>query len=177
MMHLPIHLIWEAKVAGPIQYKWMYPIERYLLKLNGYVRNMAQPEGSVAEGSSDEKKKGRRNAKGVPNNHNLEVHIYQGRIDQQECIKAKDVYSCCEGSCKRTRVDKTKELVLKIKNMEQELQQYKTMKDELEQLKATQEEVKQMCEFMRVMMSQSSIQLPPTTVFNPLLLLEFGFLW
>ena len=28
MIHLPIHLAWEAKVAGPMQYKWMHPIER-----------------------------------------------------------------------------------------------------------------------------------------------------
>ncbi|TXG58070.1 hypothetical protein EZV62_015899 [Acer yangbiense] len=68
-------------------------------------------------------------------------------------IKAKDVYGCCERSCKRARVDRTEELELKIKNMEEELQQYKAMKDELEQLKATQEEVKQMRELMKVMMS------------------------
>jgi hypothetical protein len=28
----------------------MYPIERYLRTLKGYVRNKAQPEGSIAEG-------------------------------------------------------------------------------------------------------------------------------
>ena len=28
MIHLPIHLAWEAKVTGPVQYRWMYPIER-----------------------------------------------------------------------------------------------------------------------------------------------------
>ncbi|KAL5846411.1 hypothetical protein ACOSQ3_009935 [Xanthoceras sorbifolium] len=64
-------------------------------------------------------------------------------------IKANDVYGCCEGSCKRVRVDKNEELELKIKNMEEELQQYKVMNDEFEQLKATQEEVKQMREFMK----------------------------
>ena len=50
MMHLPIHLAYEAKVAGPVQYRWMYPIERYLCTLKGYVRNKAHPEGSIAEG-------------------------------------------------------------------------------------------------------------------------------
>ena len=50
MMHLPIHLAYEAKVAGPVQYRWMYPIERYLCTLKGYVRNKARPEGSIAEG-------------------------------------------------------------------------------------------------------------------------------
>ncbi|TXG57077.1 hypothetical protein EZV62_018390 [Acer yangbiense] len=44
------HLAWEAKVAGPVQYRWMYPVERYLCKLKGYVRNKARPEGSITEG-------------------------------------------------------------------------------------------------------------------------------
>jgi hypothetical protein len=28
IVHLPIHLPWEAKVASPVQYRWMYLIER-----------------------------------------------------------------------------------------------------------------------------------------------------
>jgi hypothetical protein len=28
MEHLPIHLPFEVKVGGPIQYTWMYPFER-----------------------------------------------------------------------------------------------------------------------------------------------------
>ncbi|KAM3305726.1 hypothetical protein P3S67_012593 [Capsicum chacoense] len=27
MEHLPVHLPYEAKIAGPIQYRWMYPFE------------------------------------------------------------------------------------------------------------------------------------------------------
>lgn len=30
MVHLPIHLANEVKIAGPVQYRWMYPIERYV---------------------------------------------------------------------------------------------------------------------------------------------------
>jgi hypothetical protein len=26
--HLPIHLLFEAKVEGSVQYRWMYPLER-----------------------------------------------------------------------------------------------------------------------------------------------------
>jgi hypothetical protein len=50
MMHLPVHLAEEAKLGGPVCYRWMYPIERYLRTLKGYVRNKACPEGSIAEG-------------------------------------------------------------------------------------------------------------------------------
>ncbi|XP_039138843.1 uncharacterized protein LOC120276184 [Dioscorea cayenensis subsp. rotundata] len=50
MVHLPIHLAWEAKVGGPVNYRWMYSIERYMHKLKGYVRNKSRPEGSIAEG-------------------------------------------------------------------------------------------------------------------------------
>jgi hypothetical protein len=28
MEHLPIHLLFEAKVGGPVQYRWMYPFKR-----------------------------------------------------------------------------------------------------------------------------------------------------
>ncbi|XP_019264950.1 PREDICTED: uncharacterized protein LOC109242560 [Nicotiana attenuata] len=50
MVHLPIHLAREAKLGGPVQYRWMYPFERYLRILKSYVRNYARPEGSIAEG-------------------------------------------------------------------------------------------------------------------------------
>nr|XP_027190486.1 uncharacterized protein LOC113786665 [Cicer arietinum] len=50
MMHLVIHLAHEAQVAGPVQYRWMYPIERFLLTLKSFVRNRAHLEGSIAEG-------------------------------------------------------------------------------------------------------------------------------
>jgi hypothetical protein len=33
MKHLTIHLPYEAKVGGPVQYRWMYPFERYVLIL------------------------------------------------------------------------------------------------------------------------------------------------
>ncbi|GMP88319.1 hypothetical protein CsSME_00040354 [Camellia sinensis var. sinensis] len=50
MVHLVVHLATEAKIAGPVHYRWMYPIERYLQRLKSYVRNKAHPEGSIAEG-------------------------------------------------------------------------------------------------------------------------------
>ncbi|KAH0709209.1 hypothetical protein KY284_010636 [Solanum tuberosum] len=35
--------------GGPVQYRWVYKIERFLCKLKRYVRNKARPEGSIAE--------------------------------------------------------------------------------------------------------------------------------
>jgi len=49
MEHLCIHLIDDAILRGPVQYGWMYPVERRLLALKRFVRNMARPEGSIAE--------------------------------------------------------------------------------------------------------------------------------
>ena len=49
MIHLPVHLAEEAKLGGPVCYRWMYPVERYLRTIKGYVRNKAHPEGSIAE--------------------------------------------------------------------------------------------------------------------------------
>ncbi|BAT89774.1 hypothetical protein VIGAN_06083000, partial [Vigna angularis var. angularis] len=50
MVHLIVHLVEDVKLGGPVQYRWMYPIERYLGKLKSYVHNKAQAEGSKAEG-------------------------------------------------------------------------------------------------------------------------------
>ncbi|XP_060969762.1 uncharacterized protein LOC133036989 [Cannabis sativa] len=50
MVHLVIHLAYEARIAGPSVYRCMYPVERYLSKLKSYVRNKSKPEGCIAEG-------------------------------------------------------------------------------------------------------------------------------
>ena len=49
MEHLLIHLSYEAKIAGPVQYRWMYPFERcffysfiainYYIFLKTYISN------------------------------------------------------------------------------------------------------------------------------------------
>ena len=31
MEHLPVHLVEEALIAGPVQFRWMYPIDRYTI--------------------------------------------------------------------------------------------------------------------------------------------------
>ncbi|XP_028062626.1 uncharacterized protein LOC114265957 [Camellia sinensis] len=59
MVHLAIHLPREAMLGGPVQYRWMYPIEsvtltsackiRLLGRLKGFVVNKAHPEGFIAE--------------------------------------------------------------------------------------------------------------------------------
>ncbi|KAK9289285.1 hypothetical protein L1049_017761 [Liquidambar formosana] len=54
MVHLTIHLGREARLGGPVQYRWMYPFERYMKVLKGYVRNRARPEGCIAERYIDE---------------------------------------------------------------------------------------------------------------------------
>jgi hypothetical protein len=42
MQHLFIHLPYEAKVGGPVQYRWMFHIERALKKLRAMVGNKAR---------------------------------------------------------------------------------------------------------------------------------------
>ena len=36
MVHLSVHLASEAKVSGPVHYRWMYLIESYVLFFNYY---------------------------------------------------------------------------------------------------------------------------------------------
>ncbi|XP_057998652.1 uncharacterized protein LOC110631536 [Hevea brasiliensis] len=49
MVHLPMHLANEAKIGGPVQYRWMYPIERALHSFKSCIRNRACVEGSITD--------------------------------------------------------------------------------------------------------------------------------
>jgi hypothetical protein len=49
MVHLAIHLPREAELGGPVQNRWMYPMERTLGKHKRRVRNKARPEASIVE--------------------------------------------------------------------------------------------------------------------------------
>jgi hypothetical protein len=49
MQHLLVHIPYEAKVGSPMQYRWMYHIERALKYLRAMVGNKARVEGSIAE--------------------------------------------------------------------------------------------------------------------------------
>ncbi|XP_019163443.1 PREDICTED: uncharacterized protein LOC109159786 [Ipomoea nil] len=46
---LKFHLVWEIKMCGPVFLRYMYPFERYMGILKGYVRNRYRPEGSIIE--------------------------------------------------------------------------------------------------------------------------------
>ncbi|KAM2581524.1 hypothetical protein TB1_003783 [Malus domestica] len=46
MLHLTLHLGRKALIGGPIQFRWMYPFERFLKILKGFVKNLARPEAT-----------------------------------------------------------------------------------------------------------------------------------
>jgi hypothetical protein len=50
MVHLAVHLPEEARLRGHVHYGWMYLVQRRLYTLKRYLRNGAEPEGSIAEG-------------------------------------------------------------------------------------------------------------------------------
>ena len=54
MEHLPVHLVRQTKCCGPAFMTQMYPCERYLGILKGYVRNRSHPEGSIIESYTTE---------------------------------------------------------------------------------------------------------------------------
>jgi len=38
MSHLSIYLLQQLDICGPVHTHWMYPVERYLKMLKGYIR-------------------------------------------------------------------------------------------------------------------------------------------
>ena len=51
MQHLIVHLPYEARMGGPVQARWCYPIERCLKTLRKKCTNKARIEASIAEAS------------------------------------------------------------------------------------------------------------------------------
>ncbi|XP_029128611.1 uncharacterized protein LOC109806195 [Cajanus cajan] len=49
MVHLIVHLVREIRLCGPVYLRWMYPVERYMKILKGYVKNQYRPEASIVE--------------------------------------------------------------------------------------------------------------------------------
>ncbi|CAL2230503.1 unnamed protein product [Prunus armeniaca] len=49
MVHLVVHLVREVRLCGPVYFRWMYPFERYMKVLKGYVQNRTRPEGCIDE--------------------------------------------------------------------------------------------------------------------------------
>ncbi|KAL0334091.1 UNVERIFIED_CONTAM: hypothetical protein Sangu_1565300 [Sesamum angustifolium] len=49
MEHLIVYLSYEARIGGPMQYRWMYPFERFLIKLKKKGKNKAHVEASIIE--------------------------------------------------------------------------------------------------------------------------------
>ena len=47
MEYLVIHLTYEARMGRPVQYRWMYPFERYMHNLKKKVKNNVKVEGSI----------------------------------------------------------------------------------------------------------------------------------
>jgi hypothetical protein len=54
MTHLIVHLMEELFICGPVQCRWMYPMEQYMKTLKDYVRAYGKPEGCMAEAYSME---------------------------------------------------------------------------------------------------------------------------
>ena len=42
MIHLTVHLVREVRLCGPCHMRWMYPTERYMKILKGYVKNCSR---------------------------------------------------------------------------------------------------------------------------------------
>jgi len=49
MVHLIVHLIREIKCCGLVFLQWMYLVERYMMILKGYTKNLHRPEASIVE--------------------------------------------------------------------------------------------------------------------------------
>jgi hypothetical protein len=50
MTRLVVHLVKEFDICGPVHTRWMYPMERYMIALKGFIINVSIPKGNMATG-------------------------------------------------------------------------------------------------------------------------------
>jgi hypothetical protein len=72
MQHLIVHLLYEARMGGPMQARWCYPIERCLKTLRKKCTNKARIEASIVDASIREEVSNLTYYKqNLPSKHNL----------------------------------------------------------------------------------------------------------
>ncbi|RVX18196.1 hypothetical protein CK203_004041 [Vitis vinifera] len=49
MIHLTVHLVREVRLCGPVYFRWMYPFERFMKVLKGYVRTVTTLKVALVE--------------------------------------------------------------------------------------------------------------------------------
>lgn len=96
MEHLPIHLAHEARLGGPVQFRWMYVFERHMGHLKKMVKNKAKVEGSIVEQYINEEIS-------TFGNYYFEPHIktkaraedrhYDGGNHDDQCSDIPDIFS------------------------------------------------------------------------------------
>ena len=48
--HLLVHLVYKVEIVGTVHARWIFFLERFMKNLKGFLRQRAQPKGSMAEG-------------------------------------------------------------------------------------------------------------------------------
>nr|GEY31188.1 hypothetical protein [Tanacetum cinerariifolium] len=92
MVHLVSHIVEEIKIAGPVFLRYMYPFERYIGFLKGYVRNRYRPKGSIIQGyAAEEVVQFCTNYMDDVTDIGLPQPRHQGRLEGVETIGRKDV--------------------------------------------------------------------------------------
>jgi hypothetical protein len=91
MQHLLVHLPYEAKVGGLVQYRWMYHIERTLKKLRTMVGNKKRVEGCIAK---EFKYKEIASFTGLyfVEEHNVNVHVLWYHVDEEPPCSALEIF-------------------------------------------------------------------------------------
>ncbi|XP_021723286.1 uncharacterized protein LOC110690720 [Chenopodium quinoa] len=84
MEHLPLHLPYEAKMGGPVQYRWMYPFERFFNHLKRKVGNKARVKSSICNAYLNEEIA------------NFCSHYFQSEVDTKAQDLGKNVNSKVE---------------------------------------------------------------------------------
>nr|GEZ77426.1 hypothetical protein [Tanacetum cinerariifolium] len=101
----------KAFKGEPIRPWWLFPFERFMKKLKGYVRNKAKPEGSITKGYVAEEALTFNTAKARQDLKSLGIRsgLWLGQTKNEKCSKPQAAYSFTPEN-KKSFVSSSKEL-------------------------------------------------------------------
>jgi len=127
MQHLILHLSYEARMGGPVQWRWCYSIERVLKVIHTMTRNKGKIEASITEASCLEEMSNFTTtyyADNLPSVHNPPPHYNASENESTLSLFRGQLGSASEGTNKILTHEEWRSIMLYVLTNLSEVEQY-----------------------------------------------------
>jgi len=127
MQHLILHLSYEARMGGPVQWRWCYSIERVLKVIHTMTGNKGKIEASITEASCLEEMSNFTTtyyADNLPSVHNPPPHYNASENESTLSLFRGQLESASEGTNKILTHEEWRSIMLYVLTNLSEVEQY-----------------------------------------------------